>query len=261
MGQRHFSLNEEQRKEYAAGVILDLIHNDGRKWGVVLDRADQDLEPLLVYMLAKEYLELDEKKIYHATAKGVEKLENLKRRYEEYLSHFDIYSAVDLENGSFAFEKIFDLDDDAWEDYVQDERFSDLRIAVAWFKKINPADFVFLSFLKEGYFDTHKEGWQFDLLSGLTWRQIEEIVDNAIQLEDLGYMGEDSNWISGEEVITDVLSKGSHLNAELHAEEERLNQMDHDHPNDYHDDSRETTFVTYERYYDPFYISPIWFLF
>ena len=258
MGQRHFSLNEEQRKEYAAGVILDLIHNDGRKWGVVLDRADQDLEPLLVYMLAKEYLELDEKKIYHATAKGVEKLENLKRRYEEYLSHFDIYSAVDLENGSFAFEKIFDLDDDSWEDYVQDERFSDLRIAVGWFKKINPADFVFLSFLKEGYFDTHKEGWQFDLLSGLIWREIEDIVNKALGIEELGYRGDDGQMVTGEMVIEDIIAQGAKLNAELHQREDQYHDDDHEMPNDYSDQTRH---VIYESYYDPFYISPIWFIF
>ena len=55
MGQKHFSLNEEQRQEYASGVILDLMQNEERKFNVVLEGANLDLEPLFVYMMAKEY--------------------------------------------------------------------------------------------------------------------------------------------------------------------------------------------------------------
>ena len=243
--------------------MLDQIHNESLQYGAVLEGADQDLEPLFIYMLAKDYLELLDDNLYHITPKGLEKLDNLKLRYEEFLSHFDIYSAVDLEVGEFAFEKFFELDDDEWEEFIDQDRFDDLRIAVAWFKKINPADFVFLNFLKEGYFDTSKDGWQFDLLSGLTWSQVEKVVDEATQLEDLGYKDDDGTWITGESVLEDILAQGGKLNAKLHIEEENFNQQDRPHKNDFSDDdNKETNFVTtYESYYDPFYISPIWFLF
>lgn len=241
MGHKGFMITEEQRKEYASGFLLDHIVNDEKRYSVVLEGSDKDLEPLFVYMMSKEYLDLDETNHYLPTKVGLDKLENLKHRYEEYLAHFDLYCAVDLEDGTFAFERIFELDDDAWEAYLGEERWADLRIAVAWFKKMNPADVVFLSYLKEGMFDTHKEGWQFDLLSGLTWQTVEEIVDAALQIEDLAYTDEDGQYISGEAVIEDVVAQGAQLNARLHAEEEQLNQEEHHHKDDYYDDSGHTT--------------------
>lgn len=258
MGSRHFIITEDQRKEYAVGVLLDLIKNQDREFPVALEGGDRDLEPLFIHALAKGYVEIDEDNKYSLTVPGLEKVENLMQRYEEYLAHFDVYCAVDTEDGCFAFEKIFELDDEDWEDFLSDERFVDLRIAVAWFKQINPADFVFLSFLKENRFDTGRSGWQFDLLSGLLWGEVEKVIDNAIEVGKLGYVSEDGQEISGEMVLQDVITQGAKLNAELHAKEDDLHTEDHELRNDFHDENR---YVVYESYYDPFYISPIWFLF
>ena len=262
MGTKNFIINEEQRKEYAAGYLLDLVVNQGKNFNVVLEGADKDLESVFVHMMALDYIDLDSDNYYRPTPKGHEKLDNLKKKYEEYLSHFDLFCAVDLERGTFAFEQIFELEDDEWERFVNQERFEDLRIAVAWFKKINPSDFVFLSFLKEGRFDTENQNWQFDLVSGLMWEKIETIIDTAIQIEDLTYYDDEAGeQIDGMQVVEDVVYEGAQLAAKLHAEEERLNQDGNQYPNDYHDKDQTTFVTTYESYYDPFYISPIWFLF
>jgi len=213
-------------------------------------------------MMSKDYIRLDEKNNYMPRQLGIEKLENLKQRYEEYLAHFDLFCAVDLESGEFAFEKIFELDDEQWDVYINEERFVDLRIAVAWFKKINPADFVFLSFLKEGRFDTERPNWQFDLLSGLIWEQVEEIVDSAIQVEDLSYETDEEEEISGEAVIEDVIRQGARLSEKLYLEEEHLRHENGEYPNDYYDDDQESySVVTYQNYYNPFFVSPLWFIF
>ncbi len=261
MGQKHFTILDDQRKEYSSGFLLDLMVNRGRKYSVVLENADQDLEPLFVYMMSKDYLKLDTKNFYAPTTQGIEKVDNLKQKYEEYLAHFDLFCAIDLENGVFAFEQIFELDDDEWGEYINQDIFVDLRIAVAWFKKINPADFVFLSFLKEGRFNTDKSNWQFDLLSGLIWEEVEEIVDTAIQVEDLAYVTEDDEEISGEKVIEDVIKQGAKLSEKLHMEEEHLKHESSEYPNDYYDDEEPHTVTTYQSYYDPYYVSPLWFVF
>lgn len=262
MGHLHFTITEEQRKEYAAGFLLDLMVSSGRRYSVVLEGPDNDLESLLVFMMAKSYVDLDKESYYIPTQKGMEKLDNLKQRYEEYLAHFDLFCAVDLEKGEFAFEKIFELDDDQWDSYINQERFIDLRISVAWFKKINPADFVFLSFLKEGRFDTESSNWQFDLLSGLIWQQVEEIIDTAVQIEDLGYESDSGANISGESVIEDVIRQGAGLSEKLYMEEEDLRHENSEFPNDYYDDDQESnSVVAYQSYYDPYYVSPLWFIF
>ncbi|MBU2647501.1 hypothetical protein KKI24_22530 [bacterium] len=262
MGYKHFTISDSQRKEYASGFLLDLMINRGYQYSVVLEDADKDLEPLFVYMMSRDYLTLDKENNYTHTVKGLEKLENLKKRYEEYLAHFDLFCAVDLETGEFAFEKIFELEDDEWELYVNDERFVDLRIAVAWFKKINPSDFVFLSFLKEGQFNVSNNNWQFDILSGLIWEQIEEIIDTAIQIEELEYLSEEGSIINGMQVIEDVIRQGAKLSEKLYREEENLKHENGEYPNDYYDSEYGNHVVTtYESYYDPFFINPIWYIF
>lgn len=262
MGSKSFTISEDQRKEYAAGFILDLMVNGGFKFNVILEGADQDLEPIFIHMMAKEYIDIDSKQIYSPTLKGLEKLNNMKKKYEEYLAHFDLFCAVDLENGVFAFEKVFDLDDADWDTYINSDRFSDLRIAVAWFKKVDPCDFVFLSFLKEGQFSTDTQNWQFDLLSGLTWEQVENIIDAAIAVENLGYETEKGEYISGKAVLEDIIIQGAELNASLHKREEEDKHQSNPLPNDFYGDENEPYVVTnYESYYNPSYISPIWFLF
>ena len=262
MGHLHFTISEEQRKEYAAGFLLDLMLNGGRRYSVVLEGANGDLESLLVFMMAKGYVDLDKENYYVSTQKGSEKLENLKQRYDEYLAHFDLFCAVDLEQGEFAFEKIFELDDEQWDSFINQERFVDLRIAVAWFKKINPTDFVFLSFLKEGRFDTEHRNWQFDLLSGLIWEQVEEIIATAIQVEDLSYQTQTGETIYGEAVIEDIIRQGAKLSEKLYVEEEHLRHENSEFPNDYYDEDQESNpVVSHQSYYDPFFVSPLWFIY
>jgi len=79
MGDKHFTLSEEQRKEYASGFLLDLMINKAFRYSVVLENDDKYLEPLFVYMMSKDYLNLDEKNYYSPTNQGVDKLDNLKK--------------------------------------------------------------------------------------------------------------------------------------------------------------------------------------
>ncbi len=262
MGSRHYFITEDQKKEYASGVLLGLMIEQNCTFSVLLEGSDRDLEPVFVYMLGRDYLDVDGKNRYVPTPYGVEKLKNMHKRYEEYLAHFDIYCAVDLEAGIFAFERVFEMDDIEWESYISGENFVDLRIAVALYKKMNPTDIVFISFLKEGQFETDKPNWQFDLLSGLIWSDIEEIIETAVQIEDLGYKDENNETVPGEVVVEDIVCKGASLNVKLHAEEEHRKKRDHQFPNDFSDAGEGKYEVTnFDKYYDPHYISPIWLVF
>lgn len=245
-------ITEEQKKEYISGYLLKILLEKEKKFPVLLESEDQDLEELFVFMMAKEYVKIDSSNFYIATEKGAEKFMNLLQRYHEYLSHFDIYSAVDLQEGEFAFEKFFDMEDTDFQKYLEQERFYDLRIAVAEFKKIPPENFVFLSFLQEGRFGNPESGWQFDLKSGLIWNEIEQIVESAIHIPDLSYTDEQGVAISGEEVIIDIIEEGSKINAELYEKERQLEDS-------FEDD--EDLLDEYESYLDPSYRSSSWLIF
>jgi hypothetical protein len=124
---------------------------------------------------------------------------------------FDIFCAVDLEAGEFAFERKNDesFSDEDWFEYLSQERFSDVRVAVSAFKGIDPNEIVFMSFLTEGRFETVDiDGntiarWQYNLTNendGI-WNEIEDITNSAI---DVDYLRENG-------VLEDVIKQGTQI--------------------------------------------------
>ena len=244
-------LSDSDKKDFSCIILLDEIINKERVFTTILQQDDKVLEPLLVSLLAKGYLSVNSSQ-YQVTDKGKETFELFMKRYTEYLKIYDIYSFVDLEKGEFAFSKYYDFDsDDEWDKYKFNDRFDDLRIAVALFKKLNPAEIVFMSFINENRFDTQATGWQIDLVSNTIWKEIEKIITTAIKPEDLG-----------DDAMQDMIGQGALLLTDLLKEEARRQKEEQE--NNYNNNQKvvEETVVEestyYEPYYDPFYVSPFW---
>lgn len=245
------ALTEDNKKTYKAIILLNELINGTHKFQTVANGDDKILEPLFIELMAKGYVSTQGIN-YVATAKGEEVFNTFMQRYTEYLKVYDVFSFVDLEKGEFAFARYFDFDTDAqWDAFKNDERFDDLRIAVALFKKIDPAEIVFMSFINENRFDTQSPGWQMDLMADNTWAEIEAIVDTAIKPEEVGA-----------DAMEDMIRQGSDLMMDLLKEEERQRQEDirNNNSNDGGDTVVYETVEYYEPYYDPWYVSPIWFV-
>lgn len=261
---KQYSVNDEQKKQFASLYVLDLIINDKVKIPLLLEGNNCDLEPVLEYLLMKQYCTVENKKCYTATEKGYEVLRRFMKRYSEFLKIFDIYCAVDLEDGCFAFEEYFDFSDEIkWKNYLEDERWEDLRIAVAIYKKLDPVEIVFMSFLKEKQFGDRGEGWQFDLLLGSIWDEILAVCNSALTAGDLGYSDDDGTPIDGNTVLEDIITQGAEINLALHQEEEKR-RMEEERTREEEDDDEimveEIEPVVYEYYCQPMYISPLWAL-
>ncbi len=269
---KRYSVSEDEKKQFASAYLLDRMINGPLTFPLLLEDHDKDLEPILEYMLTRDYVEIKGHR-YVPGSKGREVLLRFSRRYKDYLKNFDVFCAVDLESGNFAFEKWFEIEDDAvWDAYLEEERWEDLRVAVAAFKKLNPVEIVFMSFLNEKRFGNAGEGWQFDLLLGTVWDEILEICNSALCVADLAYEDDERNSISGEDVIKDVLSQGAELNLWIREEEEKEEEEEEEDEDEFgsrghhgDDDSyvetvvvEEVSYDTYNAYYDPFYISPVW---
>jgi hypothetical protein len=247
------ALTEENKKTYKALILLNELINGTHKFQTVANGDDKILEPLFIELMAKGYVQINGM-FYQPTAKGNESFDIFMKRYTEYLKVYDVFSFVDLEKGEFAFAKFFDFDsDEAWDRYKSDQRFDDLRLAVAQFKKVDPAEIVFMSFINENRFDTASTGWQMDLMSSNTWGQIEEICRTSIKPEEVGA-----------DAMEDMIRQGADLMMSLlqrETEERALFDLNNAHNNV----STTTTTVEeyetvsyYEPYYDPWYVSPIW---
>lgn len=242
-------VSDIDKKNFTSIILLDEILNKNRTFNTIANPDDKILEPLFIELMAKGYLSVNGNK-YSVTTKGEDAFDNFMKRYDEFLKMYDIFSFVDLEKGEFAFSRYFDFTtDEEWNQFKQSNRFDDVRIAVAIFKKINPAEIVFMSFINEGRFDTQSTGWQMDIVSNAIWQEIEHICETAIKPEDLG-----------DDVIKDILTQGNTLLIDILKEEAaRAQEENQNNNNNYQEETViEETTTYYEPYYNPFYVSPFW---
>ena len=242
-------LTDDNKKTFKAIILLNEMVNGTHKFQTIANEDDSVLEPLFIELMSKGYVQTSGIN-YQITAKGQEVFDTFMKRYIEYLKVYDIFSFVDLEKGEFAFARYFDFNtDDEWAEFANNERFDDLRIAVAIFKKIDPAEIVFMSFINENRFDSTSAGWQMDLVSDNDWAEIEEICKTAIKPEEVG-----------EDAMVDMIGQGSELMIKLLEEEQKQNQNSGNNGGDSETIVEEETVEYYEPYYDPYYVSPVWLL-
>lgn len=255
-----YKLLEKDKVSFICIVILNEIINNQAYPPVDLRGDDVFLEHYLVMLKTNGMLELNDG-VYVPTEKGRTELKNFLQKYSEYLRIFDIFCAVDLEDGIFAFEEINNpsFNDEQWMDYLSNERFSDVRVAVADFKGLNPIEIVFMSFLTEGRFEIGIERWQYNLTGDAIWKEIEEICNTAISRE---YLEKDG-------VLEDVIKQGSVIALDLIKEADEINSQESVEEVETFEEEIVEEYVEvvetpiygydyYEPYYDPFYISPIW---
>lgn len=259
-----YSLLIKTRVKYMCIVLLQEMINFQHYFPTKLVGKDIYLGPYLDQMVSNGVLTIRSGE-YIPTEHGREELQKFYNRYYEYLKMFDIFCAVDLASGEFAFSRINDdsFSDDDWYSYLNDERFSDVRVAVADFKGLDPTEIVFMSFLNEGRFNINTEDgevldWQYNLTNevGGIWDEIETICNTAI---DVDYLREDG-------VLEDVIRQGSEIAIELIRESEELNSEKYEEVENNTEvieiveivEMPEYGYDYWDPYYDPYYVSPIW---
>lgn len=260
-----FTLSKDDRFKYITFVLLQEIINFQHYFLVELPGDDKYLEPALKFMLHNGLLEVKNEK-YIPTEKGRQYLSDFIAKYFEFLKIFDVYSMVDLDKGEFAFSHAYDDgmdDDEKWAEFKNQERFSDVRVAVAEFKGLNPIEIVFMSFLQENRFNLSENGWQMFLMTDESWNEIVNICNTAIPLVDL----------QADEVILNIVKKGGLVMKDIMETEAKLDKEEGEQEFTYtttttteeveeYVDIVEPPYYDYAYfdpyYYDPFYISPIW---
>ena len=250
-----YKLNTEKKRHFIMAFLLDQMFL--RDFSVTLEGNDSFLESYFIEMLSLNYVKI-QNNVYVVDVKGEVFANNFTDKYNEFLKFYDIFCAVDLEAGEFAFKRFFDFEtDEEWSTYLNQDNWSDVRIAVCNFKKIDPIEIVFLSFLNEGRFDCDTNtNWQFDLLSDVTWDEILLVCNTAITLDD--------------DVTKDIIEQGSVIVLDNIKEEIKRN-AETDEILNYQEETEEvieevveeTVYVDevayYDPYlYDPYYVSPCW---
>ena len=199
-------LTEETCRQFSALTLLDRLFVDPEAYhAALLEGDDELLESLFDYMMKENLVTVGENDHFQPTEKGRQAYRMMLHQQESYLTHFDIFAATDLAEGSFA-----DLD----RDDLEAPNWSDLRVAVADFKGVDPYRMVFLSMLADGSFFENPD-WKFDLALGSSFfTELEEVTKSQIRVADLGYQDEDGTAVSGEAVVEDVILQGARINRE-----------------------------------------------
>ena len=196
------SLTDSQRQEFS--ILLLLHHIAGSQDKIhfsFLDQNHKTIESNLKELEQQDLVQLDVEQYYQLSEKGQQSYDRLVQQQVSYQAHFEIYAFVDLGAGTFA---------DPETDLLEDERWADLRVAVAEHKGIDPYRVVFLAMLSDESFFASPD-WYFDLAMGTLFDELESITKEQMRIDELGYEDEDGNEVMGEEVIADVIEQGSQL--------------------------------------------------
>jgi len=220
MTQKQFTISEEQKKQYAGLYLLDYMVTESHTFPLLLEEDDTDLEPVLEWLLSKDYIGIIDNERYEQTVNGKAALSLFMTRYKEFLKTFDIFSAVDLGTGEFAFASCDEFKNETeWRNFLDNEQWDDLRVAVAEYRDMDPVEIVFMSFINENRFGKNETGWQFDLLLGTVWDEILEIADTAIRWQELGWEDEQGS-VRAEDVIKDIIHQGTEIMIRIHAQDD-----------------------------------------
>jgi len=240
-------LTDEKKSQFIMAVLLNEMTSTNNS---EVD-SNSILEKYFLEMLLLRFVKI-KNHFYEIDTKGQEFLENFFKKYDDFLKFYDIFCAVDLDLGEFAFSRFYDFDtDEEWKTYLSKVNWEDVRVAVCEFKKIDPMEIVFLSFLNEGRFNVENENWQLNLVSDSIWNEIVEICNTAIPLENL----------LRNDTIQDIINQGSNIMLTL-LKEENNRKLEELRGTDQYEEEIvyvEEEIEYYEPYiYDPYYVSPCW---
>ena len=217
--EQELSLEKEELREAKKAlseVEQEMEENRHCRLNIALAETDDEgLESLLNFMESRGTLTVEEDNYYKATDKGHEVYQDLVKQLEAYITHFEVYAYVDLEQGIFG---------DPETDLLEGDRWSDLRVAVAEHKGIDPYRVVFLALMSADTFYENPD-WKFDLSLGTLFDEMEQIVMDQLCIEDLSYKdGEDQ--VSGDDVIRDIIEQGNSLAKERRREKQKTEEKE-----------------------------------
>ena len=199
-----------EAKKALSEVEREMEENSHCRLNIALAETDDEgLESLLNFMERRGTLTVEEDNYYKATDKGHEVYQDLVKQLEAYVTHFEVYAYVDLEQGIFG---------DPETDLLEGDKWSDLRVAVAEHKGIDPYRVVFLAMLSAETFYENPD-WKFDLSMGTLFQEMKQIVLEQLHVDDLGYSDSEGE-VSGEEIIRDIIEQGSVLVAKRKSREQ-----------------------------------------
>lgn len=206
-----FVIHHDTRLQYAGLFLLkEIVEKD---YIFCLDPDDDEhvLEPILSSLMEASYLKINKNHEYRITKRGVEHVHSFLMRYASFTDEYDVYSGVDLKTKDFAI-RYYDTfqEEPEWFAFLREERWEDLRIAIAEYQGFDAVEITFMRFINDERFGRVKDRWHYERLLGGVWDEIQAVCNNAVRLQSLELKEQ-----SSEEFLEDILDRGRRLLVEL----------------------------------------------
>lgn len=205
-----YTVSVGTKVQYAGLFLLhELLANSESIYRQELDQAR--LTSVASWLLEKGYARWSDDHRLIACGKGEDVYKAFDQRYQKFLHKYDIYCAVDLEEGDFAFRYYDNYpDQEGWLAFLEHDRWEDLRIAVAEYEGSDVIELIFMNFLREGRFGFGREGYDYEKTLGHVWSEIETAANESLHLNALAYET-DGELVSAHDVMKDILQQGEQL--------------------------------------------------
>ncbi len=204
-----FVIPQEIRIGYASLFLLKEMIENQLLFSIYLEDDEVHLEPLFAWLRGRKFVSIDKQDAqYVMTPKGERYVDFFMQRYADFIARYDIYGGVDLKNQDFAVRYLADFrDPHAWQRFLNEERWIDLRVAVAEYIGFDAVEVMFLSFMYAGRFGRGPSGWSRDRLLGSVWEEIQAACNSAVRLSSLGEGPE----LPPEMVIQKIMDEGEQM--------------------------------------------------
>lgn len=288
-----FLLTEEQINSYGKIVLLSNIYHDNKSFIVGCEGSDNRLNDWFISLLSENLIQqihTENVNYYDLSNQAKKYLLNLQKRNDEFNKIYQLYKHIDLELGIFAHEKFFELnghyDSQEWFDYIETDRWTDLRCAIAYYKGLEPFDCIFLNMIweQESFIKlNNEEDLSIQILN--VFSDLEKIINEQwLWEETCGRIKNETPFNQEEieyadDVIQNIIKKGNDIFKKLIQTETEINKEIEDNNrnvnNNYQPNSEiqtteeiieeemieetitETNYID-EYYNDPYYVSPLW---
>lgn len=208
-----FVIHSDTRIQYAGLFLLKEIVEKNTIFSANSDDDECVLEPILNWLKDASYVKLNRHNEYVISKRGIEHVHSFLERYNAFTEEYDVFSGVDLKAKDFAIRYYNTFHEEPeWYSFLQEERWEDLRIAIAEYQGFDAIEMTFMRFVQNNQFGRYKEVWNYECLLGAIWDEIQAECNNAVRLQSLACQFSTQ---SSEALLQDILDKGRRLMQEL----------------------------------------------
>ncbi len=206
-------MHYQRRIQYAGLYLLRLLQEPEVDATALVAEDEELLAPIVTWLVEQGYATVDSGDALQPTTAGGDVVTQFEKRYRAFLRDSDVFCAVDLEAGEFGLASYDQYPDaDQWQEFLAQERWEDLRVAVAQHEGLDPVDIIFMGLIQEDRFGRDEDGWSFDLLLGSVWDDVRQVCDSALKVADLGF-DDGGERVDGASVIQEIIVLGRALTA------------------------------------------------